>query len=198
MISHLAAKIDEVREDFRILIVCTANIVRSPMAEMIATAMLRSSACPVLVASAGTHAWVGHPMAPYALATLKNLGLDGSAHHARPLDSALVNDSDLILTMETGHRGSAVTMEPTAMHKTFTLREFAHLAEGRKVRHRSDTVGRAHAVVRAVARRRGAPGRHHPVEIADPYGEPPEEYDRCARVIGGSLSRVLGELLGPR
>lgn len=186
------------REDFRILIVCTANIVRSPMAEVIAKAMLRSSSCPILVTSAGTHARSGHPMAPHALAALENLGLDGSGHHARPLDNALVKDADLILTMETGHRGSAVTMEPSAMHKTFTLQEFAHLSEGRKIRHLSDTVGRAHAVVRTVARRRGAPIRRHPIEIADPYGEPPEEYERCARVIGGSLSRVLGELLGPR
>jgi protein-tyrosine phosphatase len=187
-----------VREDFRILIVCTANIVRSPMAEMIAKAMLRSSSCPILVTSAGTRARAGHPMAPHALTTLRDLGLDGSAHHARPLDNALVSDADLILTMETEHRGSAVTMEPAAMHKTFTLLEFAHLTGGRNRRHKSDTVGRAHAVVRAVAGRRGAPARRHPVEIADPYGGPPEEYHRCAREMGASLSHVLGELLGPR
>ncbi|GAA2885189.1 hypothetical protein GCM10010517_48760 [Streptosporangium fragile] len=185
------------REDFRILIVCTANIVRSPMAETIAKAMLRSSPCPIAVASAGTHARAGLPMAPYALAALANLGLDGSAHRARPLDGVLVNDADLILTMETAHRGSAVTMEPAAVHKTFTLREFAHLAEGRRLRHRSDTVGRAHAAVRAVARRRGSPAGR-PVEIADPYGGPPEGYAECARAIGHSLSRALGELLGPR
>ncbi|WP_433374249.1 hypothetical protein [Streptosporangium sp. CA-115845] len=186
------------REDFRILIVCTANIVRSPMAEAIARAMLRFSSCPILVSSAGTHARAGHPMAPYALDTLRNLGLDGSEHLSRPLDSALVGDADLILTMETGQRGTAVTMDPTAIHRTFTLREFAHLSAGRKIRHRSDTVGRAHAVVQAVARRRGAPGRHPSVEIADPYGGPPREYEECSRVIGDSLSRALGELLGPR
>ncbi|MEV6863446.1 hypothetical protein AB0M44_20880 [Streptosporangium subroseum] len=186
------------REGFRILIVCTANIVRSPMAETMAKAMLRSSSCPILVASAGTHARVGHPMAPYALTTLANLGLDGSAHHARLLDSALVNRADLILTMETEHRGLAVTMEPSAMHRTFALREFAHLAEGRNIRHVSDTVGRAHAVVQSVARRRGTPDRRRSVEIVDPYGGPPEQYEECARTIGNSLSRVLGELLGPR
>jgi protein-tyrosine phosphatase len=187
----------KVREDFRILIVCTANIVRSPMAEVIAQAMLASSPCPILVTSAGTRARVGDSMAPHALGALRALGLDGQWHRGQSLSGALIDDSDLVLTMETAHRGAAVTLVPSAVHKTFTLREFAFLAERNDPPFPPDSVERAKALVQLVSNRRGAP-THRPLEISDPYGDPPAEYERCARVIGDSLSRALGALLGSR
>jgi protein-tyrosine phosphatase len=189
-----------VREDFGILFVCTANIVRSPMAAVVARAMLQSSPCPIRVSSAGTHARVGSPMAPHALATLRSLRLDGTGHRAQALNSTLINASDLILTMETIHRGSVVTLEPSAVHKTFTLHELAHLAERSDPPLPADTVERARMVVNSVSARRGTPTRRKPrsLEIVDPYGGPREGYQECVESIGDSLSRVLGALLGAR
>ncbi|MEV0621542.1 hypothetical protein AB0I81_50000 [Nonomuraea sp. NPDC050404] len=182
--------------EFHILLVCTANICRSAMAEVIAQAMLRSAAMPVVTGSAGVRALVGHPMAPHALATLGRLGLDGRAHRARPLDLDLIRRSDLLLTMENAHNAVAVHLDPQAAAKTFTLPEFAALAAGAGGRrYRSETAERARAIVASAAERRA--GRRA-LEVYDPYGGPPEGYEACAKTLGEALSHALAALLGPR
>ncbi|MFI7702587.1 hypothetical protein [Nonomuraea sp. NPDC049480] len=182
--------------EFRILLVCTANICRSAMAEVIAGAMLHSSALPVATGSAGVRALIGQPMAPHAAATLARLGLDGRAHRARMLDLDLVRSSDLLLTMEAGHVAVAANLDPEAAQKTFTLPEFAQLASGAgHRRYRSDTVERARAIVQSAAERRD---HRRAMEVYDPYGGPPEGYEACAKTLGEALSHALGALLGPR
>ncbi|MFB4280059.1 MULTISPECIES: arsenate reductase/protein-tyrosine-phosphatase family protein [unclassified Nonomuraea] len=182
--------------EFRILLVCTANICRSAMAEVIAKAMLHSAAMPVATGSAGVRALVGHPMAPHAVAALGRLGLDGRTHRARVLDLDLVRSSDLLLTMENGHRAVAVSLDPQAARKTFTLPEFAALAAGAGGRrYRSDTAERARAIVQSAAERRE---ERRALEVYDPYGGPPEGYEACAKTLGESLSHALAALLGPR
>ncbi|TMR16447.1 hypothetical protein ETD86_25305 [Nonomuraea turkmeniaca] len=184
------------RAEFRILLVCTANICRSAMAEVIAGAMLQSAALPVTTGSAGVRALVGHPMAPHAVGALAKLGLDGRAHRARLLDLDLVRSADLLLTMEAAHVAVAVGLDPAAAHKSFTLPEFAALASGAGGRrYRSDTVERARAIVRSAAERRD---RQRVMDVYDPYGGPPEGYEACAKTLGASLSHALGALLGPR
>ncbi|MGW0803818.1 arsenate reductase/protein-tyrosine-phosphatase family protein [Nonomuraea sp. NPDC002799] len=184
------------RGEFRILLVCTANICRSAMAEVIAERMLRSAAFPVATESAGVRALVGLPMAPHAVTALDRLGLDGRAHRARMLESGLIGSADLLLTMEAGHRTAAAGLDPGAAHKTFTLPEFAELAAGAgHRRYRSDTAERARAIVQSAARRRDP--RRAP-EVHDPYGGPPQGYETCAKTLGECLSHALGALLGPR
>lgn len=194
------ARLADVTAEFRILLVCTANICRSAMAEVIVGAMLRSAALPVATGSAGVRALVGHPMAPHAIGALNRLGLDGRAHRARMLDLDLVRSADLLLTMEAAHVGVAVGLDPAAAQKTFTLPEFAQLAtDGGHRRYRSDTVERARAIVQSAAQRRDVRrNRRHPMEVWDPIGGPPEGYEACAKTLGESLSHSLGALLGPR
>ncbi|PRX55970.1 protein-tyrosine phosphatase [Nonomuraea fuscirosea] len=185
-----------VSSEFRILLVCTANICRSAMAEVIARAMLHSASLPVATSSAGVRALVGHPMAPHAVAALDRLGLDGRAHRARLLEPALVSSADLLLTMENAHRATAVGLDAAAARRTFTLPEFAALAAGASQRrYRSDTTERARAIVESAAERRDA--RPAP-EVYDPYGGPPEGYATCAKTLGEALSHALAALLGPR
>ncbi len=84
-----------------ILVVCTGNTCRSPLAE----ALLRSALQPidVTVASAGTGAWEGAPASEGAyLVGLEN-GLDLSSHRAQMLTGELVAWADLILTMSRPH-----------------------------------------------------------------------------------------------
>ncbi|MCF6469927.1 hypothetical protein FAF44_16225 [Nonomuraea sp. MG754425] len=182
--------------EFRILLVCTANICRSAMGEVIARAMLHSASLPVVLGSSGVRAMVGHPMAPHAIAALDKLGLDGRAHRARALDHDLVRSSDLLLTMENEHRLLISGQDPQAAGRTFTLPEFAALAPGAgQRRYRSDTAERARAIVESAASRRAegpAP------EVHDPYGGPPEGYEFCAIALGDALSHALAALLGPR
>ncbi|PSL38914.1 protein-tyrosine phosphatase [Labedella gwakjiensis] len=115
---------------FEILTVCTGNICRSPLAEQI----LRSGLADiprVSVASAGVYAMVGSPMTPEAAALSVEFGGLGSEHHlARDLSPALIDASGLVFAMSREHRRSIVEMRPRAARTTFTLREFARLADG--------------------------------------------------------------------
>ncbi|TJY56771.1 low molecular weight phosphotyrosine protein phosphatase [Sinimarinibacterium sp. CAU 1509] len=85
----------------RILIVCTGNICRSPMAEALMRARVKDRA--EQVQSAGTGALVGHPADPDAVAVAAEHGLDLSAHRAQQASAPLLAAMDLILTLDQSH-----------------------------------------------------------------------------------------------
>ncbi|MEV4265116.1 low molecular weight protein-tyrosine-phosphatase [Kribbella sp. NPDC049584] len=82
-------------------VVCSGNICRSPMAEVVLRAKLADAGIDdVEVTSSGTGGWhVGDPMDPRAAAALRRRGYDGSAHRARQFERA----ADLTLAMDSGH-----------------------------------------------------------------------------------------------
>jgi protein-tyrosine-phosphatase len=95
----------------KVLIVCTGNTCRSPLAAALLTHILaRREARDVLVSSAGTGAWQGAPASEGAYLVGLEHGLDLSAHRARQLTGQLVADADLILTMSRSHRQRAIDM----------------------------------------------------------------------------------------
>lgn len=79
-----------------ILLLCTGNICRSPMAE----GLLRQSLPVHELFSAGICAQEGAPADPLAVELMWQLGVDISAHRARPLGSWMMREADLVLTME--------------------------------------------------------------------------------------------------
>ncbi|MEU8222282.1 low molecular weight protein-tyrosine-phosphatase [Kribbella sp. NPDC048915] len=85
-------------------IVCTGNICRSPMAEVVLRAKLAGAGVDgVEVTSSGTDGWhVGDRMDPRAAAALRRRGYDGGAHRARQYDRSAA--PDLVLAMDSGHR----------------------------------------------------------------------------------------------
>lgn len=113
---------------FRILTVCTGNICRSPLAEQLLRAGL-ANVDGVTISSAGTMAMVGEGMPAEARALSDRFGApDAAAHAARQLDESLIRDADLVLGLAREHRRAVVELVAAATRKTFTLREFAHLA----------------------------------------------------------------------
>ncbi|HYS20724.1 MAG TPA: low molecular weight protein arginine phosphatase [Gemmatimonadales bacterium] len=89
----------------RILLVCTGNICRSPLAEALLRRTLEQrSVDGVSVTSAGTGAWDGAPASEGAYLVGLERGLDLSGHRARLLTRELVEEADLILTMARHHR----------------------------------------------------------------------------------------------
>ena len=91
---------------YRIALVCLGNICRSPMADVVLTALLAEAglADRVSVDSFGTGGWHrGDPMDRRANATLRAAGYDGSQHRARQIESDQLADFDLILAMDSAN-----------------------------------------------------------------------------------------------
>jgi len=88
---------------FRICFVCTGNICRSPMAEVVFRELARSAGYEqaVAVASAGTGDWhVGERSDDRTVAALATRGHDGSGHRARQFDPGWFDDLDLVVAFD--------------------------------------------------------------------------------------------------
>jgi protein-tyrosine phosphatase len=82
----------------------------------------------VHVASAGTHALVGHPISEPMAVLLRGAGIEEAPFEARRLSEQLLKDADLVLPLTRAQRSLVVELWPAAVRRTFTLREFARLA----------------------------------------------------------------------
>jgi protein-tyrosine-phosphatase len=107
----------------KVLLVCTGNICRSPLAAALLERALRERGLEVVVASAGTGAWDGAPASEGAYLVGLERGLDLSSHRARLLTRELVEQADLILTMARHHR--ARVDELGGEGRVFVLGEYA-------------------------------------------------------------------------
>lgn len=105
----------------RILIICTGNICRSPMAEALLKQKLSLAGHQATIQSAGTGALLGHPADEPACALMQSRGLDISAHRASQMTQEHTRWAELILVMQTHHRDSLLSLDPTARGKTFLL-----------------------------------------------------------------------------
>ncbi|MGO1167259.1 MAG: low molecular weight protein-tyrosine-phosphatase [Janibacter sp.] len=94
--------------EYRITIVCTGNICRSPMAEFVLRERFAAAglADRVAIDSAGTTAWEeGNPADPRTLTVLRRRGHTGdyAGHRARVFDKRWFEDVDLVLAADHGH-----------------------------------------------------------------------------------------------
>lgn len=196
---------------FSVLMVCTGNVVRSPLAEQLFAARLARSLEPrdaalVTTASAGVRALVGQDLTPETRRLARAAGLTPQPHTARQLERPLVDDADLVLGANRAHRRFIVELAPAAASKCFTLREFAQVmrwfsTEGGvvPVRQQGQELPAAlTAVVRAASRQRGlAPRVANPgaFDIRDPYGRPRFVYAEVGRLISAAVDTVVSDLL---
>ena len=114
--------------EFHILTVCTGNVHRSAFgAEMLRTwaswYLPARLARDVIVRSSGTRAAVGSPMDARLLTLLKTLGGDGQSHRASLLGELDITAADLVLTATRQHRDAVLSLVPSALRRTFTIRE---------------------------------------------------------------------------
>lgn len=185
----------------RILFVCTGNICRSPIAQYVLGTRL-ADLDGVELRSAGTHPPVGHPMTPEAVILSQEFGARGghAAHHrAKHLTPPQVEASDLILTMTRRHRRAVVELAPRRLRQSFTVREFARVAESMpEAALSAAAVGsspeqRLRSLVPAIAAHRASapsPAAPEHDDVVDPYGRDDETYRLCARQLMPALEVV--------
>ena len=82
-----------------LLVLCEANICRSPLA-----ANILRDLTSLMVDSAGLTANLGDPPDPVYLDMAKGIGLDLSDHESKPVDKQLLAATDLALVMTSGHK----------------------------------------------------------------------------------------------
>lgn len=107
-----------------ILIVCTANICRSPVAEALLRDRLQKRGLTHWqVSSAGTWASWARGASQFSIDVMASQNLDISEHRSRMIDETLLSEADLILCMETGHAEALEIEFPTYADKIFLLSE---------------------------------------------------------------------------
>ncbi len=140
----------------RILLVCTGNTCRSPMAAALLrghlTAGLGLGAGDFEVASAGLAvASEGEGATAHAAAVMAERGLSLADHRARSLDACAVGRADLILTMTAAQKGRVLQLHPAAADRVFTLAEYAGLRGGKGGGDIPDPIGGDMAIYRRCA-----------------------------------------------
>jgi len=173
----------------RVLIVCTANVCRSPMAEGLLRRHCDQAGVAATIVSAGTH-MPGIPVDPLAVVAAGELGIDINGHRPRQLTRTLIDTdgADLLLTMTREQLRHAATSAHGAFRRTFTLREFARRSTlappqpGEPLAAWLNTLATDRQV-------RDLMGDDPADDVADPYGRSLDEHRVCAQ----QLDRVTSE-----
>lgn len=111
-----------------ILVLCTANICRSPLAEGLLRLKLQDRA-EVSVHSAGVAALTGSHAHPVVLELLEQAGVDLATHRARQCDLELLRQSDLVLVMEQSHLKWLSAAYPQFHGRSFLMGHWSERAE---------------------------------------------------------------------
>lgn len=110
----------------RLLVVCTGNICRSPVAE----AALRQFVPDVEVSSAGLHALVGRDIDPDSAEAARMQSIEIKPHAARQFTGAMGREADMIIVMEQHHRNEIIARWPHLSGKSFLL---GHFEQGKEI-----------------------------------------------------------------
>jgi protein-tyrosine phosphatase len=173
-----------------ILVVCTANQCRSPLAAAMLRARLFSRAVDETVESAGLGE-SGYPATSPTIEVAARAGYDLSDHRSTRIAADQIARADLVLGMERRHVREAVALHPGAWPRAFTLRELVRRGDavGPRARHEdlASWLGRVHAGRRPT----DMLGAGRDDDVADPTGDPLADYDSTARALDDLVTRVV-------
>jgi protein-tyrosine phosphatase len=163
-----------------VLIVCTGNVCRSPLAEQLLRLRLDSQRFGV--ASAGISALIGEPMDEYAAEESRRRGGEPGGFIARALTAGLIASAQLVLTATLAQRDIVARSHPRSLARVFSLSEFVALDSGS---------------IPDAARRRGSVRMTPADDVIDPYGLSPavhgasaDQTDRLTLAVSRILLRA--------
>jgi protein-tyrosine phosphatase len=181
----------------RVLVVCTGNVCRSPIAEGLLRAALEAKLGDQApsVASAGTMGWVGSGADPASVEAAAERGVDISTHRARELRSDEVLAADLVLAMARDHEDALADLAPT---RTFTLKQLVRLLEALPAPGPGDPDAMLTARIADAddLRRNGFEGYPYDEDVTDPLGMPLESFRAIAWELDEWCGRLADGLFG--
>ncbi len=108
-----------------ILVICTANICRSPVGEALLRRQIASDpeSTGWTVGSAGTWALDARPASQFSMDVMAAWGMDITTHRARLVNEELIAGADLVLCMELGHVEALRVEFPRHANRVYLLSE---------------------------------------------------------------------------
>ncbi|MFN2471252.1 MAG: low molecular weight phosphatase family protein [Gaiellaceae bacterium] len=182
----------QVERPFELVMVCTGNRVRSPVAEGFMRAL--TEGLPVRISSVGVLDLGPVPPLPEAIETAAAVGLDISGHRARCVLAEDLSSADLVVGFERKHVATAVVDAGAPRERTFAITELADLLELIDPPRATGPVEHARQVV---ARAQGL--RHHHAkleELPDPLGGSQDVYRETIWQVRELTQRVAVGLFG--
>lgn len=175
----------------QVLILCSANIVRSPMAVgLLRRRLTEMGRQDVRVVSAGLEARVGDAPDSEATRVLHDLGVDLSEHRSRAVSREELASSDLVLTMTEAQRGTVEHLVPGLVTRTFTVLELSRLLE-------ADDNLYANIAGLATGAHQARPltvPRTSTEDVRDPHGRPIGHYRRTAGQLEAAIDRIAAHM----
>lgn len=173
-----------------ILVLCTANTCRSPMAQALLARRLAGRGIAASVRSAGMLG-DGEPPPPEAVRTMAVHGLDTGSHRSRQVAAIDLARADLVLAMAREHVRHAVVMLPDVWPRVFTLKELLRRGDVIGARPAGEPLADWLRRVHGARDRRSLLGDGPEDDVADPFGGPPQAYADTAALLDWLVTRMV-------
>ena len=174
----------------RVLVVCTGNLCRSPMAAALLGELARRREIALWVDSAGTA--VGPLPVPNAVVALAaESGFDLTGHRARPVLREDLAVADLVLGAERSHVRELALLEPGVWHRMFTLKELARRGDAIGPRRAGQALGDWLALAAIGRTTSDLQGSSAADDVADPFGGPMAGYVQMADELVSVTGRLM-------
>jgi protein-tyrosine phosphatase len=172
-----------------IIVLCTANICRSPMAAALLSRRLAALGVGVAVRSAGMLS-SGDPPCPEATSVMAWHGVDITSHRSRLAQAGDLAHADLVLAMARDNLRYAVITEPGIWPRAFTLKELVRRGEQIGARRPGEPLGGWLSRAHAGRERLSLLGDSAQDDVADPIGGPLGAYEETADLLDLLVTRL--------